>query len=192
MADLEIDNQYDFFKNVVLDENGAMKVVSGGLSGSASAHFSDSTTQTIAVINTPQVVSFNTHDDIPLNITHSTTVDNDKICFNLQGRYSISAEFQVHNGSGGGELFVWMETSTDDGATWANIPNSAVVDSLSANTENVLVLTELFDAVNVGDCVRFRMQGDSLGLDLDHRAAAGLVPAVPSAMMTVYLIGASL
>ena len=30
MADLEIDDQYDFFREVVLDENGALKVSTSG------------------------------------------------------------------------------------------------------------------------------------------------------------------
>lgn len=191
--DKEINNQFDFFKEVKLDENGALVVTVQGVSvsGSASAHLSDNTTQSIAIINTPQVIGFNTHDDVPLNLTHSTVTENSKIQFNKVGRYSITLEAQVHNGSGSGELYIWAEHSLDNGSTWTAIPNSAVVDSLSANTENVLPLTELYDAVNIGDSIRFRMQGDSLGLDLDHRAASGAIPAVPSAMLSVYLVGAS-
>ena len=41
MADLDIDNQHDFFKNVVLDENGAMKVVSSGASSVKNHGFFD-------------------------------------------------------------------------------------------------------------------------------------------------------
>lgn len=172
---------------------GVEEISSGveSAAGHASAHFSDSTTQTIAIINTPQDVKFNTHDDTPLNITHDTVTDNHKVSFDLVGRYALAAEFQVHNGSGSGEIYAWAEESLDDGSTWTAIANSAVVASLSANTEGVLTLTELYDAQTIGDSVKFRIQGDSLNIDLDHRVPSGAIPAVPSVMLTAYLVGES-
>ena len=159
-----------------------------GAVASASAHLSDDQTQTIAVAGTPQVVEFNTHDDVPHGITHDNVTDNSAIYLDAAGRYSITVSLEVHNGSGAGELYAWMEHTTDAGATWNAIANSAVVDSLSANTENVLILTELYDAVSSGDGIRFVIEGDSTGLDLDHRAAVGNRPAVPSAMISIHLV----
>tara|TARA_R110000824_G_scaffold150057_1_gene320483 strand:+ start:41 stop:550 length:510 start_codon:yes stop_codon:yes gene_type:complete len=160
----------------------------GSTATSASAHLSDDQTQTIAVVNTPQAVEFNTHDDVPIGITHSNVTDISEIYFDSVGRYGLTLSLEVHNGSGGGELYAWMEHTTDSGATWLTVANSAVVDSLSANTENVLILVELFDAVGVGCGIRFLIEGDSTGLELDHRAAVGNRPAVPSAMLSIHKV----
>ena len=160
----------------------------GGTTTSASAHLSDDQTQSIAVVNTPQAVEFNTHDDVPIGITHSNVTDISEIYLNDAGRYGVTVSLEVHNGSGSGELYAWMEHSTDSGATWLPVANSAVVDSLSANTENVLILVELYDAVSAGAGIRFMIEGDSLGLDLDHRAAVGGRPAVPSAMLAIHKV----
>lgn len=160
----------------------------GASGGAASAHISDDQTQSIAVAGTPQVVEFNTHDDVPIGITHSTTVDNSEIYFNATGRYAVTLSLEVHNGSGTGEIYAWMQQTTDAGATWTTVANSAVIDSLSANTENVLLLVELYDAVSAGDGIRFLIEGDSTGLDLDHRVAVGDRPAVPSAMLAIHLV----
>ncbi len=153
----------------------------------ASAHLVDDQTQSIAVINTPQVIAFNIHHDVPTNLTHSTTVNNSEITFQVTGRYSLAASLEVHNGSGSGELYAWLEDSTD-GSTWNAVADSAALITLSANTESVLTLIELYDAQSIGDRIRFRMQGDSTGLDLDHRVASGARPAVPSAVLVIYLV----
>jgi hypothetical protein len=122
----------------------------------SSAHLSDDQTQSIAIVNTPQVIEFNTHDDVPTNLTHSVTVDNSEITFQIIGRYSVGVALEVHNGSGSGTLYAWVEHSLD-GITWTAVANSAVVSSLSANTENVLTLIELYDVATVGDKIRVRM-----------------------------------
>lgn len=160
----------------------------GASGGAASAHLSDDQTQVIAVAGTPQVVEFNTHDDVPIGITHSNTVDISEVYLDAAGRYAITVSLEVHNGSGSGELYAWMQHTTDAGATWTTIANSAVIDSLSANTENVLILVELYDAVSAGDGIRFLIEGNSTGLDLDHRAAVGDRPAIPSAMLAIHLV----
>jgi len=158
--------------------------------GSASVHLSSDATQTIAIVDTPQVVTLNTHDDTPLNITHSVSLNSDRIEFDVPGRHAVIYELQVHNGSGSATLYAWMQESTDGGTTWVNIANSAIVDTLSANTENVVSLHELYDAT-AGDMVRMQMQGDSTNLDLDHRSAFAGVPATPSVIASVYLVGPS-
>jgi hypothetical protein len=159
-----------------------------GAVASASAHLSDDQTQSIAIVDTPQVVAFNTHDDVPMGITHSNVTDSSEIYFAAAGRYAITLSLEVHNGSGSGEMYAWMQHTTDGGSTWTTIANSAVIDSLSANTENVLILIELYDAVTSGDGIRFLIEGNSLGLDLDHRVASGSRPAVPSAMVAIHLV----
>jgi len=157
--------------------------------GSGSASFSDISTQNIAVTNTAQVVAFNTQDNTPRNVTHSVSLNNDRIQLDAVGRWSLGFELQVQNGSGAHSLYAWMQVSTNAGTTWTNVANSGVFVDLLHNTAGVLVLTQIYDVSTAGAMVRCMIQGDSTNLELNHKAAAGNVPAIPSAISTVQLIG---
>lgn len=185
----------DVFKMIntnATDAETRVAVLEGGSgAGLASAHLSSSIDQVIAIVDTSQVVAFNTHDDAPLNLTHSVSTNNDRVQFVNTGRYAVTLSAEVYSSGGNTTLFMWMEESTDGGSTWTNVANSGSRVEATSKLENVLVIHELYDVVTTGNMIRFRTQGNSTNLSLEHTAASGDIPAVPSVMMTIYEVGPS-
>lgn len=145
-------------------------------------HFglSDSTTQSIAIINTPQSIAFNTHDITLVNCTHSTTVNNDEITIDNDGVLRVALQPQIDNTSGNNTLTAWVDIDTGSG--FIEVANTAAFVRMGANTDTVLPIVVNVE-VNDGDKVRFRMQGDSTNLSLSIVASATPVPAVPSCIL---------
>jgi hypothetical protein len=159
-----------------------------GLSGSlpkVSMATSDAADQPIAVINTPQTLTCS-QDDLPeQNMSHDHPTDITTIL--VSGRYSFLVEPLIENGSGANTMFLWPEISTDGGSVFVAVPNSASYVKMSANSSIVLTIQVFLD-LNIGDKVRWRVQGDSLNLKIASLAAAGAVPAVPSNIMVAHLV----
>ena len=140
--------------------------------------------QPMTLANTQYVITCSTDDVPPINITHASG----ELTFSVAGRYDLTCEAQVHQGSGTTTAYIWAQHSSNSGATWTNVADSAAAQTLASNSEGVLVLGLLHDMA-AGDMLRFMMQADGLNAELDFIAAAGNIPAVPSVIIIAHRIG---
>ena len=140
--------------------------------------------QPMTLANTQYVITCSTDDVPPINITHASG----ELTFSVAGRYDLTCEAQVHQGSGTTTAYIWAQHSSNAGVTWTNVADSAAAQTLASNSEGVLVLGLLHDMA-AGDMLRFCMQADGLNAELDFIAAAGNIPAVPSVIIIGHRIG---
>lgn len=144
------------------------------------AELVDTTTQAIAVADTPQIVTFDTETTLE-GFTHSggeitASVDMDGV--------DITFEAEVANGSGSDTMTVWLEMDTGGG--FVGVANSAERQTLAANNEAVLVLDRIVSGVTAGDKFRIMIQGTNTNMSLEAVVASGPIPAIPSAVLNVH------
>ena len=115
------------------------------------AELSDSGDQTFAVAGEPNLITFDTNDEIA-GITHSTPDPN--ITIVTTGVYTIFAQPQVATGAGGaGKFHMWLQRDTGGG--FADIANTNIELSLASQEENVIPLATTF-LLDAGDIIRLR------------------------------------
>ena len=146
------------------------------------AHLStlDTTTQTIAVAGTPQVVTFN------------TAIQNDKIVrtsssrftFNEAGEYSIILNAEVIAGVANKVADLWLRVNGTD------VANSNRKRTIINNETGLVVLSGLTITVTAGQYVEVWFSGDSNTVALPA-SAAGVTPTrpiTPSVLLTIIKI----
>jgi len=151
--------------------------------GYSYAHISaiDTTTQAIAVADTPQVVTFNTiirEDKIVATSSSRFTV-------NETGEYLVSANTEVTASNAGKTLDLWIRVN---GSDVANTNHKSYIK----NTSDVefLPVGGMVISVTAGDYIEFWISGDSTTLSMVSYAAGTTPtrPATPSISMTVQKI----
>ena len=145
------------------------------------ASISDSTTQSIAIINTIQPVVFDTNLIIR-KVAHSTTVNPSEVTVAQAGDYIVFVAAQVDLTAGSNQtLDMWLQVNG------ADVPNSNVkIKLVNANDEKLQTLT-MSVTLAAGSVVRCVMSGTSTNLRLRSSPAdvAPIRPATPSVILTL-------
>ena len=140
--------------------------------------FYDTTTQTAAAINTAYATTFNTSSNRygvyidPANTSH--------IKVTRPAVYNVQFSTQLDKTSGGTGLFwTWFRINGVD------IPASASQVRIQGNNAEIFVASNLFVSMSNGDYLQLMWAVDDTSVQLLSEPAAGVVPAIPSVILTV-------
>lgn len=140
--------------------------------------FYDTTTQTAAAINTAYPITFNNSANAygvyvdPGNTSH--------IKVTRPAVYNAQFSIQLDKTSGGvGLMWVWFRING------TNIPNSASQVRIQGNNAEIFVAANLFTPMSNGDYLQLMWAVDDTSVQLQATAAAGVVPAIPSVILTM-------
>jgi hypothetical protein len=153
--------------------------------------FSDNTTQTIAVINTAQAITFNTTDisdgpqftggqpDIYIDPVHTS-----RIVILYPGVYNFQFSLQIESTNASAKtVYVWPRLNGIN----PGVSNSATKITLSgSNSFQVLAWNFVLETFVSGEYFELLWAADSLNVRLvADPAPAAYCPAIPSAILTV-------
>lgn len=159
--------------------------------------FSDSTTQTIATINTPQAITFDTTDiqdtnlsllggnpDILINPSNAA-----QILILFPAIYNIQFSLQLESTNATAKVvWIWPRINGVD------VLNSATKLTISgASNFHVASWNWLLETTNVsgtGDYFELMWAADNTNVNIVAAPAAGSIPAIPSAILTVSSVSA--
>lgn len=138
-------------------------------------HYVDTTDQPIAVINTPQAITFNDqhlHD----NITHTNGTS--LFTVTIAGTYTFTLAPQVGQGGGSATVEFWLTANAVD------IPNSGVQITVAANSEQlpIIVWKQRFAVNDVFEAV---WASDSTNTSLDAITSLFTGSFIPSCMLAI-------
>ena len=146
---------------------------------------SDSTDQEFAVAGEPNLIVFDTNDEIA-GITHSTSSNPENITIITTGVYTIFAQPQIATGAGGaGKFHMWLQKNTGGG--FVDIANTNIELSLASQEENVIPLATTF-LLSAGDVIRLSASVSDIRIKL-HAQTPVDEPAIPSIIFTMFMIG---
>lgn len=138
--------------------------------------FRDTTTQAIAVINTPQAVTFNTSVlaiGLPLSSGSRITANND-------GAYAIRFVGQLNKTSAGSaEVYFWLRINGTD-AAW-----SARIHTIDGSPAEIAIEASFTAQLEIDDYVEIVWAADSTAVRLHSEVASAPYPGVPSASLAV-------
>lgn len=139
--------------------------------------FFDTTTQSVAAINTPKAVTFNNTQIANQMYVGSPT---SRIYVDMAGVYNFQFSVQLDKASGASaHTYIWPRING------ANVADSAsVVTVQGTNAELVAAWNFVLD-LNGGDYFELMWETDDVNLQLTHAAATATVPAIPSVILTV-------
>lgn len=143
------------------------------------AHISlvDTTTQSIASSNTPQVVTFNTTVKADKIATTSTS----RFTFNEGGEYAVHIHANVTASAANKTGDIWLRVNGTD------VANSNSKRTIVNNELAVLLVSGINVTVTAGQYIEVWFNGDDTSVQLKHYAAGTTPtrPATPSIMMTI-------
>lgn len=168
------------FDGVGLISNGSQWWINGTYKVPPTAHgnFSDSTDQAMGAGDTPQIITFNTNDDVE-GLYHNTTV--------LPGRFTVlnpGAYQMVFSGIADSTLgnnkyiAIWLRVNGIDvprSNTIVTIPTAAVEQTVAVAIQYHFNVNDYFELWTYGTDVNVRW----------NATAAGVGPACPSVILTV-------
>jgi hypothetical protein len=139
--------------------------------------FYDTTTQTAALANTEELITFDT-TDLSSGVRRGSTTS--QIIVDEPGVYNFQTSIQLDKTSGGTERF-WL---------WWKKNGSAVADSASevqiqGNNAEIFISMNYFFQLKPNDYVELAWAVSDVSVELLSRAAAAPVPAIPSVILTV-------
>jgi hypothetical protein len=139
--------------------------------------FSDTTTQTAAVINTAYAVTFNTTDLSDGVYIGSPT---SRVYVDRLGVYNFQFSAQLDKAGGGADnVWIWADIN---GTTQANTGTKV---TLAGNNAAAVAAWNFVFRMNAGDYFRLMWSTDDTACQITAAAAAAPVPAIPSVILTV-------
>ena len=137
---------------------------------------SDTTTQSISVANTPQVVTFNT-TDVAHKIVATTS---SRFTFNEAGEYDCNFSYTVTAGAANKTLDIWIRVNGTD-VNNSNVKVTVVNNELKHKSAHVHL------SVTAGQYVELWMSGDDTSLQLITYAVgtSPTRPVTPSVRMDI-------
>ncbi|MCA3502557.1 MAG: hypothetical protein IOD05_04725 [Rhodobacter sp.] len=140
--------------------------------------FFDSTTQTAAAINTAYPITFNSSSSAYGVYVDPASTSHIKVT--RPAVYNMQFSIQLDKTSGGTGLFwVWGRINGN------NIANSASQVRIQNNNGEIFVAANLFVSMSNGDYFQLMWAVDDTTVQLQATAAAGVVPAIPSVILTM-------
>lgn len=145
------------------------------------AQLSSVTTQSIAVANTPQAVTFDT-DEFKRKITHDTVTNNSRITMLESGQYDFMVVAQTTSSAANKTLDFWFRVN---GTT--DVPRSNLKTVITNAGDSAVIMLEFCFAITAGQYVELMVSGDSTSLSLPSFAAgtSPTRPVTPSVLLTV-------
>jgi chorismate mutase len=138
--------------------------------------FYDTTTQTAAVVNTGQAVTFNTTD-----LSQGVYIDSgSQITVDTPGVYNFQLSIQLDKTSGGtGAFYIWFAKNG------TAVTNSASKIVVQGNNAEVFSALNFFFDLAAGDYVEVMFSVSDLSVQLLAETAAAPHPGIPSIILTV-------
>ena len=156
--------------------------------------FSDTTTQTQTVINTPKAVTFNTTDIHDTNISmlgggadiYIDPVHSSRIVILFPAIYNFQFSLQMKSTNASAKLvWIWPRINGVD------VPNSATKITMSgSNNVYVPAWNWLLETTTSGDYFELMWATDNLNVQILAETATSFAPAIPSAILTVSAVSA--
>lgn len=146
--------------------------------------FHDTTTQTAAATGTAYAVTFNSTD-----LTNTVTVGSptSRIVIGTAGVYNFQFSLQLDKASGAGaHTFIWARVNGVD------VANSASEVAVQGTTAETIAAWNFVLDMNAGDYFQLMWSVTDTDIQIKAVTAAAPVPAIPSAILTVTFVSASL
>ena len=148
--------------------------------------FSDSTTQDIAAVNTPQVITINTKEEA----FRVSIVGGSKLTFDNAGTYDIQFSAQLQRTNKGNDTAdVWVKLNGSLPAQNVLRSNGSIAISGDANANPQIIAWNYVLTVKAGDYLEFWWRGTDTHIQLLAKPADAVVPATPSFTVTATLVG---
>ena len=141
--------------------------------------------QTNPVANAENLMSFNNtgiSNGISI-VTNGTTLT--RITMSTAGIYNIQFSAQLNQTTGGAHnAFIWLKKNG------TAVANTAGDTRVAGNGDRIMAAWNYIVSAAAGDYYELAWAADDTAVLLDYVAAAGVVPAVPSVILTVVPVGA--
>jgi hypothetical protein len=128
-----------------------------------------------------------TSGSIPLSTTTVadgiSIVSGSRITVANPGTYSIQFGAQLAQGAGTANFYLWFKKNG------VNIPNTTSVNTLQNNSNELMTVEIIDDAINAGDYYEIAHQSNAANSTLEYVAASGNYPAAPAIIVTVKQAG---
>jgi hypothetical protein len=139
--------------------------------------FFDSTTQTAALANTAYGMTFN-NTDLSYGVELGSPTS--RVFVRSEGVYNIQFSAQLDNTSGGTHFtYIWLRVNGTD------VPNSASKIRLQGNNAETIAAWNFVYKFKSGDYFELMWSVSDVAMILLAEPAAGVVPAIPSIILTV-------
>jgi hypothetical protein len=140
--------------------------------------FYDTTTQTAAAINTAYAMQFNTSSN--RYGVYVDPADSTRIKVTRPAVYNMQFSLQLDKTAGGAGLFwVWGRING------TNLADSASEVRIQGNNTELFVAANLFVSMSDGDYFQLMWAVDDTTVQIQSKAAAGVVPGIPSVILTM-------
>jgi hypothetical protein len=156
-----------------------VNINSGNVSGIVTGYygnFFDTTTQTIVGVNTHQPVTINTTD-----ISNQVSIANSShIVVANSGVYNIQFSLQIDKTQGSGaHIYIWLRKNGLD------VPNSATELAVQGTSSEIVAAWNFVVASNANDYYELMISATDVHIRLKAASASGVVPAIPSVIVSV-------
>jgi hypothetical protein len=143
-----------------------------------SFYSTETQTATTAGTGAAKAITYN-NADAAYGIYRDPT-DNSKIKVSRPAIYNVQFSVQVDKTSGGNGLFyIWPAING------TAVPNSASLIQIQGNNAEIFSAANYFLPLSNGDYFQLYFAVNDLSVQLEHFAATGVVPAIPSIILTV-------
>jgi hypothetical protein len=117
--------------------------------------------------------------DTSLNVNSvQLTNSGSKVLVDRSGTYNIQFSTQISQGSGEGNIAIWLKKNG------SNVADTATYITVPSNHKDVLALN-LWDTATSGSYYELAYQSDSNNTSFETVAATGNIPRSPSIILTV-------
>lgn len=142
--------------------------------------FSDTTSQPISVVNTPQAITFNT-TDVSNGVSRGSPTSR-IVCANA-GLYNFQFSMQLNSSSSNNQIvYIWPRINGTD------VTNSGSIVTIAGNNAKVIPSWNFQLTLTAGQYFELMIASDSTNISLYHQVAQTspfAMPAVPSVILTV-------
>jgi len=122
--------------------------------------------------------AFQFDNTVPINSINITSGSHINLANTDVAYYNLQFSIQAVQGSGEGNLAVWLKKNG------VNVPNTATYVTIASNHKDVIALN-LWDSGSAGDYFELAYQSDSNNTTYQYIAPTGNIPASPSIILTV-------
>jgi hypothetical protein len=165
--------------NSTTNKSEFVTINSGNISGISTGYygnFFDTTTQTIVGVNTHQPIRLNTTD-----LSNQVSIANSShIVIANSGVYNIQFSLQVDKTTAAGaHIYIWLRKNGLD------VPNSATELAVQGTFSEVVAAWNFVVSPNANDYYELVMSATDINIRLKAVSANGIVPAIPSVIVSV-------
>jgi len=144
----------------------------------------DTTTQSIAVINTAYAITLNSVaskiNDGPMQYGIYRGTPTSKVYVDRSANYNIQFSLQLYSSSASAKnVSIWLRVNGTD------VPDSATVITITGNAVATVAAWNFVINLTAGDYFELMWAADSTNVTIKSSAASGVVPAIPGVILTV-------